>query len=426
MKGIGIAVCLVLSLAAFQAAFASTLPPPASEAHENFYLYAVALMDQDQKDLYPVAIQQFARYIRFFPDNRFVDDCQFRIAKLYERSEDWHRAFFHYLKLIYFYPSSLRRAQALLDVQDLLPKLKIGKEKTDAVLPYEPGEKGDADRRYDFLQALWKLDNIRTYKETIEECNNFLYQYTGYSRSPEVQSLAAEIYLKIGEPRTAIMGLEREAFLFPTRADLPELRLRIAQIYLDNIKDVYQAKKNYLVVVREYAADPRAPQALLRIADIEAERERPRRPDKALDYLKQTVQEYPDTPYAVEALMKSAETFLKYYDDAKNAVRNYLELEERYPGTTQAPEALARAGGLYATKLRDFVKASGTYRRLAEKYPNYPDSPRKLFDAAEMQEKDLRNLPEARAVFTEVVTRFPDSVYAKKARLRLRKLEPNP
>jgi TolA-binding protein len=383
-------------------------------------------MNQDEKDLYPIAIQQFTRYIRFFPENRFVDDCQFRIAKLYERSEDLHRAVFHYLKLIYVYPTSLRRDQAVRAVQELLPKLKNGSKKIEMPLPYEPGEKQTADRYYDFLQALWKMDDSRTYRDAIEECNNFLYGFTGYSASPLVQSLAAELYIKCGEPKAAIMGLEREAFLFSNRADLPELRMRIAQIFLENVNDTYQAKKNYLMVVREYAGDPRAPQALLRIADIEAEKEKPKRPEKAREYLKQTVQEYPDSPYAVEALMKSADISLRYYDDPKNAVRDYLGLEERYPGTPQAPEALSRAGGLYAWRLKDFTKATETYRRLAQKYPNYRDAPRKLFEAGEIQEKELQNIPGAKTVYEELVQRFPDSSYAKKARLRLKKLQARP
>jgi TolA-binding protein len=392
-------------------------------APTGFYDFAVFAMDQDEKELYEMAIEEFNRYIDLFPEDRYVDDCLFRIAKLHERSGKYHKAVLCHMKLIYMYPTSLRKKQSYTDILQLISKgeFKRVRGSIEELSNYEAGERELEARSYDFIQALWKINDPDMYRESIAEFNRFLYKYTNHPDAPSVQRWIAEFYVKSDEPKPAIAGLERIFYLFKERGDLPGTRMRIAEIYLRELRDVYLAKKNYLLVTREYAEDRQASLALLNLARIEAEKSKPRRPDKALDYLEKLIKEYPASPEAPQAYMLSAELFVDQYNDIEKAVNRYLEVEARYPKSEQAPPSLSRAGELYYVKQGNPAKAAEIFIKMARAYPEFLESAQRLFEAAEIEETVSKNIPGALSLYKEVVEKFPESSYAKKARGKLKK-----
>ena len=166
----------------------------------------------------------------------------------------------------------------------------------------------------------------------------------------------AELYLfSLGEIDSAVATYERAL----TRAEeddpqlAPKALYAIALIQADSLKDEERARAAFTRLVDDYPVTPYAVEARVRIdanrsddilaearyLEAEALREEGEPVGEAITILEQITEEYPNSLFAPQALYALGWTYENELDDIEEAASSYETLVERYPSTEFAAQA---------------------------------------------------------------------------------------
>ena len=220
----------------------------------------------------------------------------------------------------------------------------------------------------------------------------------------------------------AIDGLRRVA-QGGDRKKAIEASFLIASIH-DTRADTANAMSTYIEIANRFPEDPRAAEALNRLAEATLKSNHRDKEQDARRLFSQLVEKYPASPWAPRALLKRGdiEASQRAYQrdellggSVPTAAVTYREIVEKYASSDAAEPALNKLARIY-TDTKRFEIAAATLQELAMR-----DADGRYdawFSAAEIYEKRLNDSARARAAYARVL---PSSPHYTDARKRLAK-----
>lgn len=100
--------------------------------------------------------------------------------------------------------------------------------------------------------------------------------------------------------------------------------------------------------------------------------------DKAIDYYKKTLEQYPDSKFAAQAAYMIGWIYAYGKKDYENGIYWYKRQRQLYPGARCSELALYRIEHMYTYKLRDYQAATEACEQYLQEYPEGQDLSRTL------------------------------------------------
>jgi TolA-binding protein/predicted Ser/Thr protein kinase len=157
------------------------------------------------------------------------------------------------------------------------------------------------------------------------------------------------------------------------------------------------AMATYLEVAERFKGNPRAAEALYRVAHLTLQSKRPGKEEEARKTLEGLVRQYAKTSWAAVALLEKGE--LEEARDLRAAISSYGQIGRDYPKSDVHAVALTRLAGLYE-KQKLYGPAATTYVQLAKSHPENADEA--WYRAAELYRRRLNNPAIARDAYAKV------------------------
>jgi TolA-binding protein len=233
-----------------------------------------------------------------------------------------------------------------------------------------------------FLIARQQID-LKLYDQAIDNLRK-VAQGTHRQKAIDASFLIASIHDMRGDTANAMSTYIEIANRFPDDPRAAEALVRLAESMLkSNRRDKEQeAGRTLTELVRRYPQSPLAPQALLTRGDLEARQAAYQRdeilggsvPTAAVTY-REVVRRYASSEAAGPALGKLA----RIYTEAKRfelAAATFEELairdaDDRY-------DAWFAAGEIYETRLKDHARASAAYSSVSPSSPHYAEAQKRI------------------------------------------------
>jgi TolA-binding protein/predicted Ser/Thr protein kinase len=193
----------------------------------------------------------------------------------------------------------------------------------------------------------------------------------------------------------------------------------IASIH-DARGDTANAMSTYIEIAHRFPEDPRAAEALVRLAESTLTSKGRDKEQDARRTLTELVQRYPESPWAPRALLMRGDIEARqgaYQRDemlggsVPTAAVTYREIAEHYTSSDAAASALNKLARIYSDTKR-FDIAAATFQKLAVR--DTDDRFDAWFAAGEIYEKRLKDTARARAAYSRVLPSSPHYAEARK------------
>jgi TolA-binding protein len=205
----------------------------------------------------------------------------------------------------------------------------------------------------------------------------------------------------------------------PQRQEAIDASFLIASVH-DTRGDTANAMSTYIEIANRFPDDPRAAEALAKLAESTLNSKRRDKEQDARRTLTELVQKYPASPWAPRALLMRGEIEARqggYQRDetlggsVPTAAVTYREIVKRYASSEAAAAALNNLARIY-TDAKQFEIAAGTFQELAAR--DADDRYDAWFAAGEIYEKRLKDKARARAAYLRVQPSSPHYGEARK------------
>jgi TolA-binding protein len=357
---------------------------------------------QEKKDrsIYEVAVAAYQDYLKSFPNAAEAPRMHFYLGETLFQLERFEAAAIHYLDAAEHGrdPALQREAAyaAVLAYDRLRPK-KSG--------PVEPAarEEALASAEAGFVRAVEMLGRIAPQDEKLAalrfECGRIFYARAQFSRAAEqllalvrhhpkhaLAEAAADLALDSFSRQRDWRSLEKEARAFIEQKTFAggEMGRKLPAIVSaaifraagDMLKEqrFAQAAAEYERLVKEFPADPLAPQALFnRGTALDQAGEKA----KAVESFQQVITRYPSQ--AAAATIVIAGLLERQYDYEK-ASRHYAAFADRFRGDPRAPDALLLAARLENAR-GDYANAARLLLDFTRIWPQHDKAPEALLAA---------------------------------------------
>jgi TolA-binding protein len=188
----------------------------------------------------------------------------------------------------------------------------------------------------------------------------------------------------------------------------------------DTRGDAPNAMSTYVEIAHRFADDPRAAEALVKLAEATLKSKRRDKEPDARRTLTEVVEKYPASPWAPRALVMRGDLEARqgtYQRDeafggsVQTAAVTYREVVQRYASSEAVPAALNKLARLYADSKR-FDIAAATFQELGTR--DAGDRYDAWFSAGEIYEKRLKDSERARTAYSRVLSSSPHYAEARK------------
>ncbi|MBC7328535.1 tetratricopeptide repeat protein [bacterium] len=253
------------------------------------------------------------------------------------------------------------------------------------------------------------------YEQFQQEEQNYLQKIQSATRPDAIRDLYHELARKCAQVGEIDKGIEYELKSLDYSDDYnynAGAWMNIAWRYVMK-KDYEKAGDAFKKVAQEYPQSEYAPEALLRAGDMYAQS---KKPDDAIAVYQEFVDKYPKDPRVPSALMNIAWRYSDKKDFVKSA-ETFKKVADEYPNSESAKEALLRAGDMYA-KAGKNEEAIKIYQEFAQKYPNDENASKALLDIAwryraiYLETGDENAKKQKETILQEIANRFPDTEMA--------------
>jgi TolA-binding protein len=158
------------------------------------------------------------------------------------------------------------------------------------------------------------------------------------------------------------------------------------------------AMATYLEVADRFKENPRAAEALYKIAGLTMRSTRPGKEIEARKTFGEVARQYGKTKWAPLALLAKAQ-LEQAQQDVPAAIASYDQIAREYPKSDTHVVALSRLAGLYEKEKR-YALAADTLSNLAKSHPQNADQA--WFRAAEIYRRRLNDVAKARAAYLNI------------------------
>ena len=176
----------------------------------------------------------------------------------------------------------------------------------------------------------------------------------------------------------------------------------------------------YIEIANRFPDDPRAAEALAKLAESTLKSKRRDKEQDARRTLTELVQKYPGSPWAPRALMMRGDIEARQGASERDEISGgdlptagvtYRTIADRYGSSDAAAAALNKLAHIYSDTKR-FEFAAATFQRLAMR--DADDRYDAWFGAGEIYEKRLKDSARARMAFSRVPASSPHFAEAQK------------
>lgn len=370
---------------------------------------ALAELEQSQEN-YPEAVRTYLSLVDGLKDREMQTRLWKGLGDTYFAQKDYANAINAFQKVLKTEADTFTRYQARMQIGAAQEKLK---DLDGALDTYRQMERNKRFRAYrpniqlkianvyrltgDIDGAQEAYERIIAQNPRTETSAEAYYQIASIEREVRRNNeLALELFATARKERTtsdaAARAREMETTLFQLdrfkkRAEKEsdqgtEALFSVAEIYLFNLGEMDSALSQYeQVLARKDSVY--TPKALYALGMIYADSLNT--PEKATPLFSRLVEEYPVTPYAVDARRRigqgrsddvlaearyvEAEALKAEGADPRDVVTILQQVADEYPNSLYAPKALFALGWAYENDLNDLESAADQYERLTETYP---------------------------------------------------------
>ncbi len=384
------------------------------------------VFEQDEKNLYDYLIDELLNYIQDHPDSTDTAEALLLLSKSYQNRGKEYEALAASLELLYLFPGAANRQECLNFATSIITterSFDADEAKYTALVNETVAGISRADRFYEYLGMLIKLDEKDLYDWTINAARSYCSQFPNDGRLDNVQKWIGDIYLEKGDEWQASMSYLKLDYTHPNSPLLPETRYLRSKILYEELREYELAVQSLEQIAATWPTHEYAAASLFMIGEIYENKLKDY--DKAILYYRKLVDMFPQYPKSVNALLSIGEINAKRLDKYPEAIAAYNEFVEKYRSNPQGVEALLRVAELYEDEVKDYTQAAAYYAQVAEIYPTYDDAPDCLIKAGEISEDKLGDYKQAVIYYQMVLNTFPDHKKAKDAKKKLDKAQEN-
>lgn len=338
-------------------------------------------------------------------------------AKVQTELKDYKGAILTYIKHIYAYPQSnvnLTVRSQLATLVDAHVDRKLAQEVNTIAKGDNSSKK--ADRLAAMLEKLAGATAEFFYEPLVQEFITFSADYPDYARADELQKSLAGVFLAKNQPQTAIMAYNKLLAVYPNSALKASVRMEIASVLANNLKDYDQAIEIYQDVTNAHPGTAEAAQSYVRIGELSELR---KKYALAVSVYDKIIALYPKTDSAFNAFTAKANIQRKSQSLPKEAYDTLNAQADMFKGEVRVVPVLLLAVEVAKRDLKDFKLAANALDRVATEYPNSKEAPVALLDEGEIYAEHLGNKDKAKELYERVLGSYAGNSNAKTAQKRI-------
>ncbi len=396
-----------------------------------------------QRELYEQAIKKASKVLTFYPNSKYADDALFMVGKAYFRMEALGKAQRKFEELLANYPQSKFRWETyyllgttlyylddLTRSRDALSAVIDANKKNDwaddaqfllGEMAFDIGDYQQAVEEYSRIPEVYpksplKADALSMMGECHFKLGNYQEALVAFQGSREHEVLwqkrymidlcAGECHLKLSEYQQALATFERLARSDRYIDHLPQIRLRIAEVYYF-MGDSVQAIQDYEEIIKKNPKTKEAAWAYYQLGLIQMENFD--HLSVAKDYFDKSKSEFASSEAAgLASLKRSQINKLEEYQQKVAASDSLQDVQMRF--------ALAEA------YLLDFDRPDSAlvhYQKVVELVPLSKYAPPSAFTAAWIVENITKDTVKGQQMYQDLIAAYPFSESANAARERL-------
>ncbi|NLO92585.1 MAG: tetratricopeptide repeat protein [Elusimicrobia bacterium] len=337
-------------------------------------------------------------------------------AKIQNELKDYRGAILTYIKHIYAYPNS----NVNLTVRSQLAGLvdaKAGKLKgpVNAIAKGSSAEK-KSDRLASMLEQMSGETSEFFYQALVQEFVDFSADYPDYPSADKLQRCLAGVFVSRNQPLAAVMAYSKLLSVYPASSMKASVRMDIAAVLSDKLKNYDQAIEIYQDVTNEHPGTPEAAQSYVRIGELSELR---KKFSLAVSVYDKIIALYPKSDSAYNAFEAKARIQRKELAMPKEAYDTLNAQADMFKGEARAIKAMLLASEVAQKDIKDFKLSADALDRIAAEYPSSKEAPVALLDEGDIYSEHLGNKDKAKELYERVVGGYAGNSNAKTAQKRI-------
>ena len=411
-----------LILVALMLSGASLVCAQEATEEERLFAYCDRLYQLDDAKIYPLAQEEFQKFLDRYPDSFAAPEAQYKIGNLYTKRGEKLLAVASHMKNLYLYPEDSWAEKSRQEMLSIVPEKGKDRElrakmATDVILKTEP----TSARHFRYLEHLYRFEEPNLYQFTYDQFQEFLKRYPGSEEADLAQLKLAHLVNRQKLFHQAIAQYLKVVYLYPASPLLADARHQVGYIYHQEFKDYKHAVEAYQKVVSNHPESEWAESSLWNVAEIYAKELKEY--GQAIRNYELFARRYPETKRAQDSLYNVALLYRDETGDYAKAIQTFSHLAEKYPASRYADYALVGVAKIYEEKLKDFQKAIEAYQVVPEEYPESKYADDCLYQTGRIYEEELKSNAQAIEAYEKLIKKYPESRYSKRAQKKLKKLK---
>ncbi len=411
-----------LILVALMLSGASLVCAQEATKEERLFAYCDRLYQLDDAKIYPLAQEEFQKFLDRYSDSSAAPEAQYKVGNLYTKRGEKLLAVASHMKNLYLYPEDSWADKSRQEMLSIVPEKGEDRElrakmATDVILKTEPA----SSRHFRYLEHLYRFEESNLYQFTYDQFQEFLKRHPGSEEADLAQLKLAHLVNRQKLFHQAIAQYFKVIYLYPASPFLADARYKVGNIYHQELKDYKHAVEAYEKVVSDHPESEWAENSLWNTAEIYARELKEY--GQAIRNYELFAQRYPETKRAQDSLYYAAKLYRDETGDYAKAIKSFSRLAKKYPASRYADKALRDIGLIYEEKLKDFQKAIEAYQVVPDKYPESGYADDCLYQIGVIYEKELKSSAQAIEAYEKLIKKYPESRYSKKAQRKLKKLK---
>ena len=373
------------------------------------YTHLKFLDDQGDAKFKEFIIEEYRRFLSIYPGSSWRADVLFNIATRYHTDEEYDIALVYYLKVVMLFPE-FKTGQVKNQIEQIIFNYEVDRYSNVAdfinkeVATDRSGNQ-EIDNLFQFIKVLSSFADdkqLALLRESIEE---FIRKYPNSINLDTIFILLAKSYERSDDYVHGMIHYLSFIKLFLQSEQRPFVLMQMAQVYQDEFKEYYNAKKYYKEFVTSFPNNVNAHDAQFKAAIL--------LDDELEDYAEALVEyeyymtHYADKPHAVEVLKRIAVIYYNQ-ENYQKAIESYERVVANYRTDPRASEFQDEIISIYDDRLNNLSKAIDEMVRFAEFFPEHEDAHEHMYEAVE-QLLELKNRQKAEDVAAQLKASFPNS-----------------
>ena len=365
----------------------------------------------------PYLLSDITAWLSVNSDKKNADKALELQAQIQAKMGDFKSAMLTYIKHIYSYPESTVNLTVRSQLSTLVDS-KLDRKLKQSVNNVAKGsaESKKSDRLASMLERLSEEPAAYFFEPLVREFVAFSADYPDYSRADVLQRSLARVFLAKEQPNTAVIAYEQLLAVYPDSALKASVRMDIASVLADKLKNYDRAIEIYQEVTNEHPGTAEAGQSYIQIGKLSELR---KKYDLAISVYDKIIALYPKTDNAFNAFQSKASLQRKELALSGDAVDTLNAQADMFKGDVRCVASLLLASEIAQKDLKDFQRSANALERVASEYPSAKEAPKALLDEGGIYEEHLGNKDKAKEIYERVIGGYAGNSNVKTAQKRI-------